>query len=167
MIHNFFVHLDKQIGFEKAEAHCDVPCKIYDPFNAQQATLSVLRFIDLISELEKKSSLSFNEQAQMVRLVNEKEQHADKVKNEVRVIWGDFFKQPQLEKFPGTHALVHGIMQAASACKQNIERQNGEKLLELVNQFAESFWQAKNIPTYRASCPYPPSEQVVYPALQE
>ena len=31
----------------------------------------------------------------MSRLVAEKETHAEKVKQEVRVIWGDYFKAPQ------------------------------------------------------------------------
>ena len=106
------------------------------------------------------------EQATLARLVGEKETHAAKVKDEIRVIWGDFFKAPQFEKYPDSHELVHSIMLAGSACKQHIDRANGEKLLELVNQFAEYFWGAKGVETYRATCPYPPSEIVVYPALQ-
>ena len=57
------------------------------------------------------------------------------------------------------------IMLAGSACKQGIEREKGVKLLELVNEFAEAFWTTKDVPTYKATCPYPPSETVVYPKL--
>ena len=40
------------IPFEEVQAHCDIPCKIYDPNATQIAALSVIRFIDLINELD-------------------------------------------------------------------------------------------------------------------
>lgn len=166
MLHNMLTMLDKVFGFETASAHCDIPCKIYDPNIAQVATLSVIRFLDLINELNDKESLTLSEQAQLSRLVREKEIHAAKVKEEVRVIWGDYFKQPQFEQFPDTHALVHNIMLKASQCKQHIDRAKGEELLALVNEFSASFWATKNVPTYTATCPYPPAEAVVYPDLK-
>lgn len=158
--------IDRQWALPRAAAHCDIPCKIYDPSTAQIAALSVIRFLDLINELADKDSLTLAEQAQLARLVAEKETHAARVKDEIRVIWGDFFKAPQFEKYPDTHELVHSIMLTGSACKQSVERASGEKLLDLVNRFAEYFWGAKGIATYRATCPYPPSAGVVYPDLK-
>ena len=35
-----------------AQAHCDIPCKIYDPMIAQVAALSVARLVDLLLEIE-------------------------------------------------------------------------------------------------------------------
>ena len=32
----------------KVHAHCDIPCKVYDPSIAQYAALSVVRLIDII-----------------------------------------------------------------------------------------------------------------------
>ena len=34
----------------KVHAHCDIPCKVYDPSIAQYAALSVVRLIDIIEE---------------------------------------------------------------------------------------------------------------------
>jgi len=167
MLHQLLERVNKTMGFETARAHCDIPCKIYDPITAQLATLSVLRFLDLINELEQKESLSLADQALFIRLVNDKEKHAAKVKDEVRIIWGDFIKQPQIEAQPDIHALVHNIMMAASACKQNVSREKGESLLSLVNQFAKHFWTFKGVDTYQAVCPYPPSEKLVYPLLKQ
>ena len=56
-------------------------------------------------------------------------------------------------------------MLAASACKQHIKAENGTKLLELVNEFASAFWATKNVETFTAECPYPPSKPVVYPKI--
>ncbi len=165
MIHSCLSVFDNLVGVDKASAHCDIPCKIYDPISAQLATLSVIRFLDLISELESQGQLTLSQQASFVRLVAEKEEHVAKVKQEVLVIWGDYFKQPQFEQVPNIHSLVHNIMLAASACKQNIGRDKGVHLLELVNQFAEAFWKTKGIKTYAATCPYPPLETLIYPTL--
>lgn len=165
MLHTLIKWFDQKIGIDDVSAHCDIPCKIYDPSSAQIASLSVIRFMDLIAELESKESLSIADHAQLSRLVKEKEAHAETAKHEVRVMWGDYFKQPQIDTFPEIHTLVHSIMLAGSACKQGMERDKGERLLALINEFADAFWTTKNVPTFTAICPYLPSENVVYPKL--
>ena len=166
MLHQLIGLYEKVAGVATASAHCDIPCKIYDPCVAQIATLSVIRFMDLIAVLGDKDSLTLADHAQLSRLQAEKETHAEKVKHEIRVIWGDYIKQPQFDKYPDISTLVHNIMLAGSACKQGIERQKGEHLLSLVNQFSEAFWSTKGVATYSAKCPYLPEEIVVYPQLQ-
>ncbi|MEP2654023.1 MAG: superoxide dismutase, Ni, partial [Paraglaciecola sp.] len=151
--------------FEQASAHCDIPCKIYDPSGAQVAALSVIRFIDLINELDGKAELTLAEQAQLSRLVREKEIHAKKVKDEIVVMWGDYFKQPQFDAYREISQLVHTILLTGSACKQHIDRDKAVALLNLVNEFATAFWSTKGIEVFTATCPYPPSESVVYPKL--
>lgn len=164
-MHTLLTKLDTLLNFDTASAHCDVPCGIYDPAVAQIAALTVIRFMDQIKELQDKSDLTLADHAKLARLVAEKEHHAARVKEEVRIIWGDYFKQPQFEQFPNTHTLVHNIMLAGSACKQGIERDKGVKLLDLVNEFAASFWASKKVETFTATCPYAPNETVVYPKL--
>ena len=166
MLHNLVNLYDKLVGIDTASAHCDIPCKIYDPITAQIATLSIIRFMDLIAELANQETLSLADHAQLSRLVADKEVHAEKVKHEIRGIWGDYFKKPQFDEFPNIHTLVHNIMLAGSACKQGTEREKGENLLALVNEFAAAFWTTKKIETYTATSPYPPAEMVVYPKLK-
>jgi len=162
MLYQLLQHFDTKIGLPAASAHCDIPCKIYDPATAQIAALTVVRMMDLIAEQDL-SSLSG--QVNLSRLVAQKEEHVQQVKNEIRVIWGDFFKQPQFEQVPNVHDMVHGIMLQASKCSQGMDRQQGELLVNLVNGFAEAFWLVKDISTITATCPYPPSLSVVYPKL--
>lgn len=165
MLHRLIKRYDKTVGIDSVAAHCDIPCKIYDPISAQLAALSVIRFMDLIAELDGKDKLTLAEQAQLSRLVSEKETHAEKAKHEVRVIWGDYIKQPQFEKYPDISELVHNIMLTGSACKQHIDRDKGLELLQLINQFAKAFWSTKDVPTFSTKCPYPPEQTVVYPKL--
>ena len=148
---------------KEAKGHCDIPCKIYDPALAQVAALSVVRILDIISELDTSSLAN---QAELARLTAEKENQARIVKDEVRITWGDYFKAPQIEAHPEIHSLVHSIMMAGSKCKQNIDRANGEELLELVNKFAEIFWETKDVKTQRVTAPYPPALEVVQPILE-
>ncbi len=167
MIYNIIAKLDEKLNFQTVSGHCDIPCKIYDPIHAQIAALTVIRMVDLLEALKAKPSLTLDEQAEFQRLVNQKEKHGLAVKEEVNIIWGDYIKSPQLEKFPELHELVHNIMLAGSQAKQNIDRAKAMHLLTLVNRFAEIFWETKQVATFTATCPYPPAEQLVYPNLAE
>ena len=147
-------------------AHCDIPCAVYDPGVAQYAALSVVRFLDLIGEMpdniETKKDL-----AHLSRLVQQKEEHAIEVKDAVRTIWGDYFKDPQIEVFPNVHQLVHSIMMQSSKCKQSLDRGNATKLVDLVNDFSEIFWKTKDVPTARVTAPYPPALEMVLPKISD
>ena len=150
----------------KAQAHCDIPCKVYDPSIIQYSTLSVVRFLDIINNDIKESDMNISQQAQLSRLVAVKEEHTKEIKSEVATIWGDYFKEPQISKFPEIHSLVHSIMQLASKCKQELDRNNGVELLKKVNRFTEIFWATKDIKTEKFYAPYPPELVIVCPILK-
>ncbi len=150
----------------KAHAHCDIPCKVYDPAVIQYSCLSLVRFMDLINDEIKDSDMNTAKIAQLARLTAVKEQHAKEVKNEIATIWGDYFKEPQISKHPEIHDLTHSIMQMASKCKQDIDRNNGVELLKKVNKFTEIFWETKNVKTQKCFAPYPPELVIVCPILK-
>ena len=149
---------------QEALAHCDIPCKIYDPIVIQIAALTVVRIIDIIEEKKLDPSNS-EDSAELSRLTLEKENQARIVKDETRIIWGDYFKEPQIEAFPDIHSLVHSIMLQGSKCKQSLGRENAEKLVSLVNEFSEIFWKTKEVETSRVTAPYPPALEMVVPNL--
>jgi nickel superoxide dismutase len=166
MLYKVIEGLDKIFDFEKAEAHCDIPCGIYDPHQSQVAALTVIRMIDLMNDLMNSSSgndLAFNNS--MSRYIAVKEVHAELCKREIRVIWGDYIKQEHVDKYPELPGLVHKIMQLGSKARQTTSRETAMDLLNSVNQFAEIFWATKGMATKRAKAPYKPSEEVVYPVL--
>ena len=147
-----------------ASAHCDIPCKIYDPAISLIAAATIVRLMDLLQEVDAPASL--NGTATIGRIVASKEEHALIVKREVSTIWGDFFKAPQFEKYPETDRLVHAIMQVASACKQENDRSDGLYLIEKLNDFAKIFWAAKGFETQLVVCPYPPELPICQPILK-
>jgi nickel superoxide dismutase len=101
----------------------------------------------------------------MSRYIAVKEEHAERAKAEIRVIWGDYLKAQHLEKFPNSHALVHKIMQLGSKVRQTTDREQATQLVEAINEFAQMFWETKGIATKRAKAPYAPALELVYPAL--
>ncbi|WP_325892409.1 superoxide dismutase, Ni [Grimontia sp. NTOU-MAR1] len=165
MLHAFMERLDQKLSFGRVSAHCDIPCKIYDPVHAQIAVLTMIRMIDLLNELPEED-LTKQQKATFARLIEQKEEHGKKLKEEIRIIWGDYFKQPQLDQFPEIHSLTHEIMMLASVVKQESDKDAALKLLDKVNQFAEIFWATKGVKTFTADCPYLPELPTVYPDLK-
>ena len=139
-------------------AHCDIPCGIYDPYTAQIAAHSVIRMTQLVQE-------NGNDSHAIARYVKVKEDHAELCKNEIRVIWGDYLKPEHTKKHPKIHELVWNIMKQASAARQTTDLKAAEELLESVNKFAEIFWKTKGISTRRANAPYPTEKETVYPEI--
>jgi nickel superoxide dismutase len=167
MLHEFLKKIDRHINFDTADAHCDIPCGIYDPHQAQIGALTVIRMVDLMDDHVKEHSNIetaefFNS---MARYIAVKEEHAELVKHEIRVIWGDFIKEEHLEEYPQLNGLVHKIMTLGSKARQVVNRETAVALLEAVNEFAVIFWQIKGIKTKRANAPYSVKEEVVYPVL--
>lgn len=164
MIYKLVAALDKRVGFSRVSAHCDIPCGIYDPIPAQIAALTVVRMLDLMAEAGgDANSLAY--QNNLARYIAVKEEHAEKVKHEIRVIWGDYIKSQHLDKYPELHQLVHDIMQLGSKSRQSTDRENGVKLVEAVNRFAEIFWDTKGMGSKRVPAPYKPGLEMVYPAF--
>lgn len=161
-----FTKLDQQVHFDSVEAHCDIPCGIYDPHQAQIGALTVIRMVDLMNSLIKTHSgdkVEFHNS--MARYVAVKEEHAELAKHEIRVIMGDFIKEAHVEKYPQLSGLVHKIMQLGSKARQTVDRESALAFLDAINEFAEIFWQIKGIETKRAKSPYSVSEEIVLPVL--
>ncbi len=163
MIYKAVETLDKMVSIERARAHCDVPCGIYDPITAQIAALTVVRMIDLMNDLGNQQNLASSNS--LGRYVAVKEEHAEKAKHEIRVIWGDYIKPNHVEEYPELHSLAHKIMQLGSKCRQTVDRETAVQLVEAINQFAEVFWKTKGVATKRAKAPYAPALELVYPDL--
>ena len=165
-MYKLFAALDRRFGVTEAKAHCDIPCGIYDPMPAQIAAQTVVRMVDLMKELDAAGSsdkLAYHNS--MSRYIEVKEEHAEKVKHEIRVIWGDYIKAPHIEQHPELPGLVHEIMQIGSKSRQTADREVAVKLVEKVNQFSEIFWQTKGTTTKRVKAPYKPGLDMVYPNL--
>lgn len=163
---NFILGLSKFIPDSIAYAHCDIPCGIYDPHSAQMAAHTVIRMTSLINDLKvSNENPSFEERkkiiSQISRLTRTKEEHAEIVKHEVRVLWADYFKEEHLKEYPDLHNLVFKTMKLASKAKQEINTDAADELLENVQQIAEIFYKSKGVEPIRVKSVYPTELDIV------
>ncbi|HUY96462.1 MAG TPA: superoxide dismutase, Ni [Verrucomicrobiae bacterium] len=119
------------------QAHCDIPCGIYDPHTAQLAAQTVETMVTKLLALQNDASGATHNN--FVRMVAVKEEHAERVKREVVIIWGDYLKPEHLAQAPGVHDLVWRTLKLASACKQSIDAAKAAELRQAVDEFAAIF----------------------------
>ena len=132
------------------------------------AAHTIIRMISMISDLEASSdNPPFEERkkiiSQIARLTKVKEDHAELLKHQIRVIWGDYFKSEHLAKHKKLHDLVFNIMKQASRVKQEVDLSQAQALLLSVQEFAEIFWQTKDRKTVRVKSGYPTEGEIVLP----
>ena len=83
MIYQILDALDHAKKLPQAHAHCDIPCKIYDPVSAQLAALSVVRLIDIMTEASAAEPEALQTQNTIASCVMRKEEEAERVKGRV------------------------------------------------------------------------------------
>ena len=162
------VIISKILPEHTAYAHCDIPCGIYDPHQAQMAAHTVIRMTNLINDLKVSSpEPSFEERkkiiSQISRLTKVKEEHAEIVKHEIRILWGDYFKEEHLKQYPDLHNLVFKTMKLASKARQEINIDAAKELLDTVQKLSQIFWKTKNIKTTKINAPYPSGGIILIP----
>ncbi|MBM4363369.1 MAG: superoxide dismutase, Ni [Deltaproteobacteria bacterium] len=124
-----------------ARAHCDVPCGIYDPIAATIAAQTVAKMVEKINDL--KGNMDTAGANTFTRCVTVKEEHAEKVKREVTILWGDYFKPEHLAKHPDLHTLVWQTLKLASKNKQNVDAAAAAELQANVKRISDIFWETK------------------------
>ena len=142
---NFISVISKILPTKIAYAHCDVPCGIYDPKPAQIAAQTVLKMVEKIKELD--SGLRQNDYASMnnfVRMVWTKEEHARKCKEEILILWTDYFKSEHLNMFPNLHETFWKTAKLCSVNKQEVSIEHAQELVKAVDEIAEMFQKAKD-----------------------
>ena len=133
---------------QKAKAHCDIPCGIYDPIAAKIAAQTVQKMVLRIQALERpegSDSAAFLDYANKVaRYVTVKEEHAEIVKKELSILWADY-GWPNLPAGFDLHGSFNAALKLAGRCKQNVEMAACEELVATVDTIATAFWATKNV----------------------
>ena len=123
-------------------AHCDIPCGIYDPKPAQIAAQTVVRMVELIEQLPTENPI-VQDRNSFVRYVFVKEEHARKCKEELLILWTDFFKPEHLEMFPKLHDTFWNAAKLCSECKQSVDMKAAQDLKAAVDKITQMFEKAK------------------------
>lgn len=135
--------LVKILPTKLAYAHCDVPCGIYDPKVAQIAAATVLKMVQKINELPEHGK-NKNEKNALIRMVWTKEEHARKCKEELLILWTDYFKPEHLVIFPNLHDTFWKAAKLCSKNKQEVNLEYAQELARSVDEIAEIFKKTKS-----------------------
>ena len=128
-------------------AHCQVPCGIYndqmriDMIDEDIATIE--KAMNKINELSKAGSINYN---QLVRWINTKEEHANKIQNIVT----EYFMTQKI-KLPGDDAakqkaylqklsLLHELLVYSMKAKQTTDLNNVKKLKSTLESFEKAYF---------------------------
>tara|TARA_B100001750_G_scaffold247476_1_gene273366 strand:- start:1173 stop:1622 length:450 start_codon:yes stop_codon:yes gene_type:complete len=147
---------DQFENFE-AEAHCDGPCGVYDPASARIAAEAVQSMTNKMLSLECPDTADSPAMSAylntMSRYAAIKEEEAQKCKDELLVLWTDFFKPNHLESNPNLHEIFWNAAKLCSACKVEVSSVHAQELMDACENIHHIFWAAKDldVPWIRAS----------------
>jgi len=143
ILRSLFFEIFKILPTKTAYAHCDVPCGIYDPKPAQIAASTVLKMVQLIQDLPMQN-LTINDRNKFVRCVLTKEEHARKCKEELLILWTDYFKPEHLAVFPKLHDTFWKAAKLCSKNKQEVNIESAQELVKTVDEISQIFQKAKS-----------------------
>lgn len=121
-------------------AHCDVPCGIYDPTSAQVAAKTVKAMYDKYAAVTGDDDKALNSKTRMILV---KEEHCQKVKDELLILWTDYFKPNHEEAHPGLGEKIKAACNTASKAKQDFDPALADQLVAQVDEIAGIFWDTK------------------------
>lgn len=126
-------------------AHCDVPCGIYDPKPAQIAAATVLKMVQKIKELptDATGDEMLAARNSFVRMVWTKEEHARRCKEELLILWTDYFKEEHKAAFPDLHEKFWKAAKLCSKNKQSVDETSAKDLVSVVDEIAAMFAKAE------------------------
>jgi len=131
----------------EVHAHCDGPCGVYDPASARVTAEAVVSMTKKITDLEvpshddKQAMIAYHNT--LSRYIAIKEEQAQKTKEDLLILWTDYFKPVHLEKYPDLHDTFWKAAKLCSACKVEVSTQNAGELMDAVQKIHDIFWETK------------------------
>ena len=146
-LYSLFRILDVWKPAHIAYAHCDVPCGIYRTNPSVMAADTVVKMVEKVLELRHPKEGTHNEHLafknSIIRMVKTKEEHAQLCKQELLILWTDYFKSEHLQMFPNLHEAFWKAAKLCSKNKQNIDLEAARELREAVGEIAAMFDKAE------------------------
>ena len=133
-----------------AAAHCDGPCGVYDPASARIAAEAVLSMARKLVALEGDDLAAENTRGRYIAI---KEEQAQIAKQELLILWTDYFKPPHIEANPDLHATFWNAAKLCSQNKVEVNVEAAEALVDAIHGIHDVFWASKNradVPFYTA-----------------
>ena len=144
----FMQMVDRILGIEPVYAHCDVPCGIYDPHLAGVSAKTVHTMNKKLTDLPTPgANASPNEVLEhrntIIRMVQTKEVHAQLCKQELLILWTDYFKPENAGPFPDLHETFWKSAKLCSYNKQHVDLAKSQELIDAVAKISDMFNKAE------------------------
>ena len=118
-----------------AEAHCDLPCGVYDP---AQARIEAEAVKSITERYNASDDELFRTRAIVIR-----EQRAELLKHHLWVLWTDYFTPAHLETYPQLHQIFWKATKTAGEAKKTTDVAIAESLLAQIAEIDKIFWETK------------------------
>ena len=157
MLEKALEHLKKNRPAPHAEAHCDGPCGVYDPASvriAAEAAVSMTKKILALTPPDPSDAQAMAAYLNTLsRYVAIKEEQAHLAKEELLVLWTDYFKPQHLADNPNIHDIFWKAAKLCSSVKVEVSAVHAQELMDAVKEIHEIFWATKgrDIAWYTAS----------------
>ena len=120
------------------QAHCDVPCGIYETDSLKHSAQTCLSLLHKAVALESQEK-DLNAKNQLVRLILHKEEHARLCKQQIYILWSDYFKADHYQKYDKLQETLWLAAKQCASVKQSLDLEPAEKLMELVTEIDRIF----------------------------
>ena len=121
--------LDRLSAPAAVEAHCDIPCGVYDP---EQARIEAESVYKIMEKYQDNDDPLFRERCVIV-----KEERAELAKHHISVLWSDYFKPEHLEQYPDLHETCWKALKQCSTVKRSLDKADAQQLLDLIDKIDE------------------------------
>ena len=145
---SFIRFVDRFLGIEPLHAHCDVPCGIYDPHLAGVSAKTVHTMNTKLTQLPVPAPAApaqehLEYRNTLVRMVQTKEAHAQLCKQEILILWTDYFKPENAGPFPDLHDTFWKAAKLCSYNKQHVDLAKSQELMDAVAKISDMFQKAE------------------------
>lgn len=132
----------------KAFAHCDVPCGVYETDSAMWAVTTCMKLVEKLQALAHPKEGDHHHddleyQNTVTRAVMVKEEYAQICKEQLLILWTDYFKPEHLAKWPELHEKFWKAAKQCSVVKRTVSVDEVKKLETMVKEISEIFKASK------------------------
>jgi nickel superoxide dismutase len=151
--------LQKLLPEKIVYAHCDIPCGIYDPHQAQLAAHTIIRMTQLLGEVKRDNETKAEHD--VARITHVKEEHSSVLEEELDTLRNDYFKEEHFKEYSNLNDLFIQALKSCAKARQNVDMASAQETLAKVQEIAEIFFKTKGVQPVRVKTVYPTNGEIV------
>ena len=127
--------------FKPVQAHCDGPCGHYETDTLKHAAVTCRKVMEKILALPDDDEHPTKQQ--YIRYTMIKDKHAQACKQQVYVLWSDYFKAAHYEKYPELMNQLYALAQLSSQARQTVDTVVADDLIAACEALDKIFRQTQ------------------------